>query len=179
MEKINSPADFVERIVERTKNPRAQLSDSLRYLSGKESALREKLIVDQQKLIDFWVKNAEGRKASLLADLKGGEFRFPTPKVRLILNPKSKTTFMIDWDKLISEIKKAGSLEDAYKAFLKFHEVVDESLALTGEFYEIWEEFIVSSEKKDAEKSRVSDRKEARRHANYGIGAVSCEYHKR
>lgn len=86
-----------------------------------------------RRLVDCWVKNAEGRKASLLADLKGGEFRFP----------KSKTTFMLFvWDKLISEIKQATTLEGAYQAFLTFHDVVDESLAIAGGFHKIWKEFM-------------------------------------
>jgi len=105
------------------------------------------------------VKSVEGRKASLLADLKGGEFQLG-----------EGSTFMIDWDKLISQIKKAASLEDAYQAFLTFHHVVDESLAHAGDFRELWDEFVVSDEKKSVEKRFVDERKRVRR-LPYGGGS--------
>jgi len=132
-----------------------------------QDVLREKLIADQQNLINSWVKNAEGRKASLLADHKGGKFQFP----RL---PKG-STFMIDWDRLISEIKQATTLEGAYQAFLTFHDVVDESLSIAGDFHAIWEEFVMSDEKKLVEKRLVSERKKERR-LPYGVGYTCSKY---
>jgi len=187
MEEINSPADFVERIVERfrRKNRRSREyewnyeEDTSTQIKGMkkrkagtygkfpkppQDVLREKLIADQQNLINSWVKNVEGRKASLLADLKGRKFQWG-----------EGSTFMIDWDKLISPIKEAASLEGAYQAFLTFHDVVDESLAHAGDFHEIWDEFVVSDEKKSVEKRFVSERKKERR-LPYGKLYTCCEY---
>jgi len=168
-------ADLVERIVEReSRKFRWKKTSPLMMNFLKTSrpdlpkpprdALREKLIADQQNLINYWVKSVEERKASLLADLKGGEFQLG-----------EGSTFMIDWDKLISPIKEAASLDDAYQAFLTFHYVVDESLAVVGDFHEIWEEFVVSNEKQLVEKRLKSERKN-RRKLPYGTSYTCSEY---
>jgi len=184
----NSPADFVERIVERFRqknrwsreyewNYEEDTSTQIKGMKKRKAGTygkfpkppqdvhRERLIAAQQNLINSWVKNVEGRKASLLADLKGGEFRFP----------RTTTTFMIDWDKLISPIKEAASLEGAYQAFLTFHDIVDESLSIAGDFHEIWKEFAVSDEKELVEKRLVSERNKERR-LPYGKVYTCCEY---
>jgi len=133
-------ATLEDRVVERAKP---------RFKKKVRDAYREKLIADQQKLINSWVKHAEGRKASLLADLKGRKFQW------------EGETFMIDWDKLISEIKQATSLEDAYQAFLIFHDVVDGSLALVGDYDGIRDafKFAVSEEKMLGERRLKRERK--------------------
>ena len=133
-------ATLEDRVVERAKP---------RFKKKVRDAYREKLIADQQKLINSWVKHAEGRKASLLADLKGRKLQW------------EGETFMIDWDKLLSPIKKATSLEDAFQAFLIFHDVVDGSLALVGDYEEIRDafKFAVSEEKMLGKRRSKRERK--------------------
>ena len=59
------------------------------------------------------------------------------------------------------------SLEDAYQAFLTFHDVVDGALALDGNYEEIRDAFVLSEEKMLGERGLKREIKDWK--VNYGF----------
>jgi len=155
---------IVDRIVKKGRRKfRGTLEERTQRGRKSKSAVK-KLIAGEKSLIVFWKRSAIERKAHLQAISTGC--------------PASATSaayIEIDWDKLMSPLEKATTLEEAYEAFLTFHDVVDESLALALDIHEIWEEFAVSEEKKLIEERRKRQRKECRRFP-YGAMALCYEY---
>jgi len=141
--------------------------------------------VEKQKLINYWFKNAEERKASLEA---------------LLPDHRKQSYLMIRWYKIIRRMTEAKTLGVAYRGFLSFHELVDVSLRyldpgsfftkdkpeasvksvidfdkmaeaqkVVGDFQGIWDKFRKSATKKNVEKRFLEEKGNRQKGYNYQL----------